>query len=267
MKQVTVTVSGYAAPEVVPGVTFTVFPNEVVINIPGTEDSVLNLPVVDNPLLNSQSYNFNLQGYDVAIEVNQWGEEAVDYSGGYDEPLSEDNGLDILNETLGEPNEESEAPLLEDNMEENLLFDTEDTFESETLQEEIPVIEETFVLHGEDFGTTEIHPVDEVQSEHIEPDFDQESPNGLFDSIPDHAEDFANVAYQEESAEELTNAVADAPEEEVADNAIFLAVKEGIETVLEDAVETTNGHANGTKEIDQLKYWLHRAQELLKTTN
>jgi hypothetical protein len=254
MKQVTVTVSGYAAPEVVPGVTFTVFPNEVVINIPGTEDSVLNLPVVDNPLLNSQAYNFNLQGYDVAIEVNQWIEEAVDYSGGYDEPLSEDNGLDILNETLGEPNEESETPLLEDNLE-------------ETIEPEFPVIEETFVLHGEDFGTEEIFPADEVQPENITSDFDQESPNGLFDSIPDHAEDFENVAYQEESAEELTNAAADAPEEEVADNAIFLAVKEGIETVLEDAVEATNGHANGTKEIDQLKYWLHRAQELLKTTN
>ena len=121
MKQVIVTVSGYAAPEVVPGVTFTVFPNEVVINIPGCEDSVLNLPVVDNPLLNSQAYNFNLQGHDVAIEVNQWIEEAVDYSGGYDEPLSEDNGLDILNETLGEPNEESENLLLEDNLEESVL--------------------------------------------------------------------------------------------------------------------------------------------------
>jgi hypothetical protein len=254
MKQVTVTVSGYAAPEVVPGVTFTVFPNEVVINIPGTEDSVLNLPVVDNPLLNSQAYNFNLQGYDVAIEVNQWIEEAVDYSGGYDEPLSEDNGLDILNETLGEPNEESETPLLEDNLE-------------ETIEPELPVIEETFVLHGEDLATEETLSVDEVQPENITSDFDQESPNGLFDSIPDHAEDFENVAYQEESAEELTNAAADAPEEEVADNAIFLAVKEGIETVLEDAVEATNGHANGTKEIDQLKYWLHRAQELLKTTN
>lgn len=262
MKQVTVTVSGYAAPEVVPGVTFTVFPNEVVINIPGTEDSVLNLPVVDNPLLNRQAYNFNLQGYDVAIEVNQWFEEAVDYSGGYDEPLSEDNGLDILNETLGEPNEESETPLLEDNLEENELI-----AEEETIEPGLPVIEETFVLHGEDFGTEEIFPADEVQPENITSDFDQESPNGLFDSIPDHAEDFENVAYQEESAEELTNAVADAPEEEVADNAIFLAVKEGIETVLEDAVEATNGHANGTKEIDQLKYWLHRAQELLKTTN
>lgn len=265
MKQVTVTVSGYAAPEVVPGVTFTVFPNEVVINIPGSEDSVLNLPVVDNPLLNSQSYNFNLQGYDVAIEVNQWIEEAVDYSGGYDEPLSEDNGLDILNETLGEPNEEFESPLLEVNLEENLLFDTEDTFESETPQEEIPVLEETFVLHGEDFTTEGVYPVDEA--ENTTSDFDQEPQNGLFDSIPDHAEDFENAAYPEESAEELTNAVADAPEEEVADNAIFLAVKEGIETVLEDAVEATNGHANGTKEIDQLKYWLHRAQELLKTTN
>jgi hypothetical protein len=266
MKQVTVTVSGYAAPEVVPGVTFSVFPNEVVIYVPGSEGAVLNLPVVDNPLLNSQAYNFNLQGYDVAIEVNQWIEEAVDYSGDYDEPLSADDGLDILNETLGEPNEEPEAPLLEDSLEENLLFDTEGTFEPETSQEEIPVIEETIVLHGEDFDTTEIH-VDEVQSEHIEPGFDQEPQNGLFDSIPDHAEDFANVAYQEESAEESTNAVADAREEEVADNAIFLAVKEGIETVLEDAVEATNGHANGTKEIDQLKYWLHRAQELLKTTN
>ena len=41
----------------------------------------------------------------------------------------------------------------------------------------------------------------------------------------DHAEDFANVAYPEESAEELTNAVADGPEEQVADNAIFLVVK------------------------------------------
>lgn len=267
MKQVTVTVSGYAAPEVVPGVTFSVFPNEVVIYVPGSEGAVLNLPVVDNPLLNSQAYNFNLQGYDVAIEVNQWIEEVVDYSGGYDEPLSEDNGIDILNETLGEPNEESETPLLEDNVEENVLIAAEDTLKSETPQEEIPVMEETIVLHGEDFGTTEIPPVDEVQSEHIESNFDQESPNGLFDLIPDHAEDFENVAYQEESAEELTNAVADAPEEEVADNAIFLAVKEGIETVLEETVEATNGHANGTKEIDQLKYWLHRAQELLKTTN
>jgi hypothetical protein len=250
----------------VPGVTFSVFPNEVVIYVPGSEGAVLNLPVVDNPLLNSQAYNFNLQGYDVAIEVNQWIEEAVDYSGGYDESLSSDNGLDILNETLGEPNEEPETSLLEDNLEENLLFDTEDTLESETSQDEIPVIEETIVLHAEDFATEGIYPVDEA--ENTTPDFDQESPNGLFDSIPDHAEDFANVAYQEESAEELTNALADAPEEEeVVDNAIFLAVKEGIETVLEETVEVTNGHANGTKEIDQLKYWLHRAQELLKTTN
>ncbi|WP_353483926.1 hypothetical protein [Haliscomenobacter sp.] len=262
MKQVTVTVSGYAAPEVVPGVTFSVFPNEVVIYVPGSEGAVLNLPVVDNPLLNSQAYNFNLQGYDVAIEVNQWIEEVVDYSGGYDEPLSEDNGIDILNETLGEPNEEPEAPSLEDNVEENVLIAAEETIETE-----LPVIEETFVLHGEDLASEEIFPTDEVQSENITSDFDQESPNGLFDSIPDHAEDFANVAYQKESVEELTNTVADAPEEEVADNAIFLAVKEGIETVLEETVEATNGHANGTKEIDQLKYWLHRAQELLKTTN
>jgi hypothetical protein len=262
MKQVTVTVSGYAAPEVVPGVTFTVFPNEVVIYVPGSEGAVLNLPVVDNPLLNSQAYNFNLQGYDVAIEVNQWIEEAVDYSDGYEEPLSEDNGLDILNETLGEPNEEPESLFLEDKVEENELIAAEETIESE-----LPVIEGNFVLHGEDLATEEILPLDEIQSENTTADFDQESPNGLFDSIPDHAEDFENVAYQEESAEESTNAVADAPEEEVGDNAIFLAVKEGIETVLEDAVEATNGHANGTKEIDQLKYWLHRAQELLKTTN
>jgi len=262
MKQVTVTVSGYAAPEVVPGVTFTVFPNEVVIYVPGSEGAVLNLPVVDNPLLNSQAYNFNLQGYDVAIEVNQWIEEAVDNSGECEAPLSADDGLDILNETLGEPNEEPETSFLEDNVEENELIVAEETIESE-----LPVIEGNFVLHGEDLATEEIHPLDEVQSENATPDFDQEPQNGLFDPIPDHSEDFANVPYQEESAEELTNAVADGPEEEEANNAIFLDVKEGIESVLEEAVEATNGHGNGTKEIDQLKYWLHRAQELLKTTN
>ena len=69
MKLVNVTVRGGNTTEGATGVSFSVLPNEVVVQIPGSREPILSVPVVDNPLLNRQSYSFAVDGFEVDLEV------------------------------------------------------------------------------------------------------------------------------------------------------------------------------------------------------
>jgi len=235
MKIVNVTVRGGNTAEGATGVSFSVLPYEVVVQIPGSREPILSVPVVDNPLISRQSYSFVVDGFEVDLEVQELAEEIYDECGdGVDlEELSayeEAEAQAALNEVLGEPEleeaTEPEAELSPDNG-----LDTGYLEEVENAAEE-PVLE-ALELTGE-------------------PEIEAEEP-----SHPDTITEIPDII-------EITSSRQEAPVEEEAETAFFQRNEGGSEPVV-DADEALVPVAEEQEHnAEDLKILLAQTQELLK---
>ena len=231
MKIVNVTVRGGNTTEGATGVSFSVLPYEVVVQIPGSLEPVLSIPVLDNPLLNRQSYNFALEGYEVDLDI----QEIYDDCG---EGLSEEelNALEdadnqsILNEVLGEPE-------LEEALEPEEEVGPDNGLDTGYLEEVENAAEETVLEALELTG---------------EPEVETEEP-----SHPDTITEIPDII-------EITSSHQEAPVEEEAETAFFQRNEGGSEPVV-DADEALVPVAEDQEHnAEDLKVLLAQTQELLK---
>lgn len=238
MKVVNVSVRGGNTADGATGVSFSVLPYEVVVQIPGSLEPVLSIPVVDNPLLNRQSYSFVVDGFEVDLEVQELAEEIDNDRGDClsDEELSalleaEADAQTTLDEVLGEPETEEftepEAELSPDNgLDTGYLEEVENAAEETVL--------EALELTGEPEGVIE---AETTQAETI-------------CEIPDIIE--------------ITSSHQEAPLEEEAETAFFQRDEGGSEPVV-DADETVVPVAEGQEHnAEDLKVLLAQTQDLLK---
>lgn len=236
MKLVNVTVRGGNTTEGATGVSFSVLPNEVVVQIPGSREPILSVPVVDNPLLNRQSYSFAVDGFEVDLEVLEVvedyceapaDEEFIDDGGETEELLAqEQENQEILAETLGEPESEELEPSIEGNhsaLEVLLETSSESDVETGTLREDI------------------------------------ETPNAEIEEAVETPE--ASVAEENHvSIEAETNPATPAEEE---DTAFFQRAEGGHEPPV-DKIESLVSVDGEQKSAEELKQLLEQTQELLK---
>jgi hypothetical protein len=265
MKIVNVSVRGGNTAEGASGVSFSILPYEVVVQIPGSREPILSVPVVDNPLLNRQSYSFVVDGFEVDLEVQELAEEIYDECGdGVDiEELNayeEAEAQAALNEVLGEPEMEEvtelEAELGPDNgldtgyQEEVLAEEAElgpDNGLDTGYQEEVENAAEETVIEAleltgepEDSSIEAIAAAPEVVAEPNHP--------GTITEIPDIIE--------------ITSSRQEAPVEEEAETAFFQRDEGGSEPIV-DADETVVPVAE-EHNAEDLKVLLAQTQELLK---
>ena len=270
MKIVNVTVRGGNTAEGATGVSFSVLPYEVVVQIPGSREPVLSVPVVDNPLLSRQSYSFVVDGFEVDLEVQELAEEMYDECGdGVDmEELSayeEAEAQAALDEVLGEPEleeaTEPEAELSPDNG-----LDTgyqEEVFAEEAelspengldtgYQEEVEnATEETVLETLELTGEPEDSSAEAITAE---PEVVAEADE------PTHPETIAEIP----DIIEITSSRQEAPVEEEAETAFFQRNEGGFEPGV-DADETLVPVAEEQEHnAEDLKVLLAQTQELLK---
>ena len=244
MKVVNVTVRGGNTAEGATGVSFSVLPYEVVVQIPGSREPVLSVPVVDNPLLNRQSYSFAVDGFEVDLEVQEIYDECGD---GVD--LDELNAYEeaeaqaALDEVLGEPEleevTEPEAELSPDNG-----LDT-------GYQEEVEnASEETVIEALELTGEPEDNSIEAIAAE----------PEEVAETIPSHPETIAEIP----DIIEITSSRQEAPVEEEAETAFFQRDEGGSEPIV-DADEALVPVAEDQEHnAEDLKVLLAQTQELLK---
>lgn len=239
MKVVNVTVRGGNTTEDAMGVSFSVLPYEVVVQIPGSREPVLSIPVVDNPLLNRQSYSFVVEGYEVDLDVQEFVEEMYDDCGDDGEGLTEeelnalveDEAQAALDEVLGEP-ELEEALEPEEEVGPDNGLDTGYFEEMENATKE-PVLE-ALELTGEPEGVIE---AETTQMESIS-------------EIPDIIE--------------ITSSRQEAPVEEEAETAFFQRDEGGSGPVV-DADETVVPVTEEQEHnAEDLKVLLAQTQDLLK---
>ncbi|WP_373553531.1 hypothetical protein [Haliscomenobacter sp.] len=251
MKIVNVTVRGGNTAEGATGVSFSVLPYEVVVQIPGSREPVLSVPVVDNPLLSRQSYSFVVDGFEVDLEVQELAEEMYDDCGdGMD--LEELNAYEeaeaqaALDEVLGEPEleeaTEPEAELSPDNG-----LDTGYQEEVENASEE--TVLEALELTGEPEDSS-------IEAVAAEPEVVAE-----IEAVePSHPETIAEIP----DIIEITSSRQEAPVEEEAETAFFQRNEGGSEPVV-DADETVVPVADEQEHnAEDLKVLLAQTQELLK---
>lgn len=227
MKVVNVTVRGGNTTEGATGVSFSVMPYEVVVQIPGSREPILSVPVVDNPLLNRQSYSFVVDGFEVDLEVQELAEEIYDDRG---DCLSEEELIalgeeaaeaeaqatlnEVLGETLGEPESEELEPTIEGNhsaLEVLLETSSESDVESGTLSEdmETPSVEiEEVVEIPEASVTEESHVSIEAETNPSTPAEEEDTAffqraEGGHESAMDENEGVVSVEGEQKSAEEL----------------------------------------------------------------
>ena len=235
MKIVNVTVRGGNTAEGATGVSFSVLPYEVVVQIPGSREPILSVPVVDNPLLSRQSYSFVVDGFEVDLEVQELAEEVYDECGdGLDlEELSayeEAEAQATLNEVLGEPEMEEVTepevdPGPDNGLDTGYLEEVENTAEETVL--------EALELTGE-------------------PEVETEEP-----SHPDTITEIPDII-------EITSSHQEAPVEEEAETAFFQRNEGGSEPVV-DADEALVPVAEDQEHnAEDLKVLLAQTQELLK---
>lgn len=252
MKVVNVTVRGGNTTEGATGVSFSVLPYEVVVQIPGSREPILSVPVVDNPLLNRQAYSFVVDGFEVDLEVQELAEEIYADLG---DCLSEEELIALgeeaaaaeaqanLNEVLGESEMEEfiepEAELSPDNG-----LDTGYQEEVENAAEE--TVLEALELTGEpedssiEAITTEPEVVAAIET--AEPEAIAEIPDVI----------------------EITSSRQEAPVEEEAETAFFQRNEGGFEPVV-DADETVVPVTEEQEHnAEDLKVLLAQTQELLK---
>jgi hypothetical protein len=253
MKVVNVSVRGGNTAEGATGVSFSVLPYEVVVQIPGSLEPVLNVPIVDNPLLNRQSYSFVVDGFEVDLEVQEFAEEIDNDRGdclsdeeliALGEETAEAEAQTTLNEVLGEPEPEEfiepEAELSPDNgLDTGYLEEVENAAEESVL--------EALELTGEpeDSSIEAIITESEEAIEAAEPS----QPEAIAE-IPDIIE--------------ITSSRQEAPMEEEAETAFFQRDEGGSEPVV-DADETVVPVAEGQEHnAEDLKVLLAQTQDLLK---
>lgn len=247
MKIVNVSVRGGNTAEGATGVSFSVLPYEVVVQIPGSREPILSVPVVDNPLLNRQSYSFVVDGFEVDLEVQELAEEICDDRGDY---LSEEELIALgeadakaeLDEVLGEPEMEEvfapEAELSPDNG-----LDT-------GYQEEVENTNEETVLEALELtGEPEDSSIEAIAAEPEVAVIEAAEPEAIAE-IPDIIE--------------ITSSRQEAPVEEEAETAFFQRDEGGPESVV-DADETVVPVAEEQEHnAEDLKVLLAQTQELLK---
>jgi len=236
MKLVNVTVRGGNTTEGATGVSFSVLPYEVVVQIPGSREPILSVPVVDNPLLNRQAYSFVVDGFEVDLEVLEVvedyceapvDEEAVECGGISDElAVEEQENQEVLAETLGEPDAEELEPTFEGNhsaLEVLLETSSESDVEAGTLSEDI------------------------------------ETPSAEIEAVVETTE--ASVTEESNiSIEAETNPATPAEEE---DSAFFQRAEGGHEPPV-DKAESVVPPVEEQKSAEELKQLLEQTQELLK---
>lgn len=249
MKVVNVTVRGGNATEGAPGVSFSVLPYEVIVQIPGSLEPVLSIPVVDNPLLNRQAYSFAVEGYEVDLEVQELAEEVYDECGdGLDQEelnaYEEAEAQAALAEVFGEPEMEEttepEAELGPDNG-----LDTGYLEEVENATEETVI--EALELTGEpeDSSIEAIAAVPEVVAEAEE---------------PSHPETLAEIP----DIIEITSSRQEAPMEEEAETAFFQRDEGGSEPVVDAGENMVPVAEEQEHSAEDLKVLLAQTQDLLK---
>lgn len=244
MKVVNVTVRGGNTTEGAAGISFSVLPYEVVVQIPGSLEPVLSIPVLDNPLLNRQSYNFAVEGYDVDLDV----QEIYDDCG---EGLTEDEFIALdeaeaqaaLDEVLGEPESEETTEPEEEVGPDNGL-DTGYFEETENAAEE-PIVD-TLELSSEPEDSS-------IEAIAAEPEvvaaIEAAEPETLAE-IPDIIE--------------ITSSSQEAPVEEEAETAFFQRNEGGSEPAV-DADETVVPVVEEqVHNAEDLKILLAQTEELLK---
>ncbi len=257
MKIVNVSVRGGNTTEGATGVSFSVLPYEVVVQIPGSREPVLSIPVVDNPLLNRQSYSFAVEGYEVDLDVQEFVEEMYDDCGDDGEGLTEeelnalveDEAQAALNEVLGEP-ELDEAIEPEEEVGPDNGLDT--GYQEEVLAEEAELSPE----NGLDTGYLEEVENAAEESVHValeltgEPEVEAAEP-----SHPDTITEIPDII-------EITSSRQEAPVEEEAETAFFQRDEGGSQPVV-DADETVVPVAE-EHNAEDLKVLLAQTQDLLK---
>ena len=252
MKVVNVTVRGGNTTEDATGVSFSVLPYEVVVQIPGSREPVLSVPIVDNPLLNRQSYSFVVEGYEVDLDVQEFAQEMYDDCGDDGEGLTEeelnalveDEAQAALDEVLGEP-ELEEAIEPEEEVGPDNGLDTGYFEEIENTAEETVI--EALELTGEpeDSSIEAIAAEPEVVAEAEEPSHPE-----TLTEIPDIIE--------------ITSSRQEAPVEEEAETAFFQRDEGGSGPIVdadETVVQVTEEQEHNAEDLKGL---LAQTQELLK---
>lgn len=248
MKIVNVSVRGGNTAEGATGVSFSILPYEVVVQIPGSREPILSVPVVDNPLLNRQSYSFVVDGFEVDLEVQELAEEIYEDHG---DCLSEEELIALgeadakaaLDEVIGEPEMEEvtepEAELSPDN-----------GLDTGYLEEVENAAEETVLEALELTGEPEDSSIEAIAAESEEvATIEAAEPEAIVE-IPDIIE--------------ITSSHQEAPLEEEAETAFFQRDEGGSESIV-DADETVVSITEEQEHnAEDLKVLLAQTQELLK---
>lgn len=240
MKVVNVTVRGGNTTEGATGVSFSVLPYEVVVQIPGSREPILSVPVVDNPLLNRQSYSFAVDGFEVDLEVQELEEEICDDRG---DCLSEEELI-----ALGEEEAEAQATLNE------VLGETLGEPESEELESTIEGNHSALevLLETSSESDVEAGPLSE----------DMETRSAEIEAVVDAPE--ASVIEESNTfIEPETETSPSTPAEEEEDTAFFQRAEGGHEPAM-DENEAVVSAVEEQKSAEELKQLLEQTQELLK---
>ncbi|MDX2067429.1 MAG: hypothetical protein SFV55_03325 [Haliscomenobacter sp.] len=244
MKIVNVTVRGGNTTEGATGVSFSVLPYEVIVQIPGSLEPVLSVPVLDNPLLNRQSYSFAVEGYEVDLDVQEIYDDCGEgLTEDELEALEETENQAVLNEALGEPESEETSELEEEVGPDNGL-DTGYFEEMENAAGD-PVLE-ALELSGEPEDSS-------IEAIAAEP----EEVAAIEAAEPEALAEIPEVI-------EITSSRQEAPVEEEAETAFFQRNEGGSEPVV-DADEAVVPIAEDQEHnVEDLKVLLAQTQDLLK---
>lgn len=254
MKIVNVSVRGGNTAEGATGVSFSILPYEVVVQIPGSREPILSVPVVDNPLLNRQSYSFVVDGFEVDLEVQELAEEIYDDRGdclseeelialGEEEAAAEAQAQATLDEVLGEPEmEEAIEPEAELSPDNGLDTGYLEEVENATKESVIEALELTGEPEDSNIKAIVTESEEVATIEAAEPEAIVEIPDII----------------------EITSSHQEAPLEEEAETAFFQRDEGGSESIV-DADETVVSVTEEQEHnAEDLKVLLAQTQELLK---
>lgn len=251
MKVVNVTVRGGNTTEGATGVSFSVMPYEVVVQIPGSREPILSVPVVDNPMLNRQSYSFVVDGFEVDLEVQELAEEIYDDRGdclseeeliALGEEAAEAEAQATLNEVLGESE-------MEEFIEPEAELSPDNGLDTGYLEEVKNTAEETVLEALELTGEPEDSSIEAIATEHeVVAAIETAEPEAIAE-IPDIIE--------------ITSSRQEAPVEEEAETAFFQRNEGGFEPV----VDENEGVVPAVEEqhnAEELRHLLEQTQALLQ---
>lgn len=273
MKLVNVTVRGGNTAEGATGVSFSVLPYEVVVQIPGSLEPILSVPVVDNPLLNRQSYSFAVDGFEVDLEVVEVSEEVCDgfveeeiESEGISNELAaqEEENQEVLAETLGEPESQELQPVSEISTSTALVVQEEESQEAlaETLGE--PAAEELQAASETNLSALEVLLGSSTESdvENGTLAAENETPSAEVSEVVEAPK--ASVAEETSPVvESETTTSAEAPTEEEEETAFFQRAEGGHELAVGET-ESVVPVADEQHNAEELRNLLEQTQALLQ---